>query len=75
MPLIRTVGVCLLFGCVLIGVFGALVANSFYRLTRIPLNILIPCTIAVASLRAYVSRTDFFGVSVMLGMGIPVYVL
>jgi putative tricarboxylic transport membrane protein len=75
LPLIRTLGVYLLFGCMLIGVFGALVATYFYRITRIPLNILIPCTIAAAALGAYVNRTEFFDVGVMLGMGVVGYVL
>ena len=75
LPLIHTLGIYLLFGCMLIGVFGAIVATYFYRLTRIPLNILIPCTIAAASLGAYVSRQEFFDVGVMVGMGVFGYIL
>ncbi|MDP6883856.1 MAG: tripartite tricarboxylate transporter permease [Rhodospirillales bacterium] len=75
LPLIQTIGVYLLFGCLLIGVFGALVATYFYRITRIPLNILIPCTIAAAALGAYVSRQEIFDVGVMLGMGVFGFVL
>jgi putative tricarboxylic transport membrane protein len=75
MPLIQTLGFYLLFGCLLIAVFGALVATYFYKITRIPLNILIPCTIAAASLGAYVSRSEFFDIGVMLGMGVLGYIL
>jgi putative tricarboxylic transport membrane protein len=75
MPLLQTLGVYLLFGCLLIGVFGAFVGMYFYRFTRIELNILIPCTIAAASLGSYVSRTEFFDVAVMLTMGVFGYIL
>ncbi len=75
LPLIQTIGVYLLFGCIMIGVFGAIVATYFYRVTRIPLNILIPCTIAAAALGAYVSRQEFFDVGVMLAMGVFGYLL
>lgn len=39
------------------------------------MKILIPCTIAAASLGAYFSRTEIFDVGVMLGMGVLGYVL
>jgi putative tricarboxylic transport membrane protein len=73
--LIHTLGVYLLFGCLLIGVFGALAAKYFCRLTRIPLNILIPCTIAASCLGAYSGRTEFFDIGVMLVTGVFGYVM
>jgi len=59
----------------MIAVFGLMAAKYFYRLTRIPLNILIPCTIAAATLGAYSGRTESFDVGVMLAMGAFGYLL
>jgi putative tricarboxylic transport membrane protein len=75
LPLIRTLGVYLLFGCLLIGVCGAIAAKYFYRVTRVPMKILVPCTIAAAGLGAYAVRSELFDVGVMLGMGLVGYVL
>jgi putative tricarboxylic transport membrane protein len=75
LTLIHTLGVYLLFGCLMIAVFGLLAAKYFYRLTRIPLNILVPCTTAAATLGAYSGRTEFFDIGVMLVMGAFGYLL
>ena len=75
LPLIRTLGVYLLFGCLLIGVCGAIAAKYFYRVTRVPMKILVPCTIAAAGLGAFAVRSELFDVGVMLGMGLVGYVL
>jgi putative tricarboxylic transport membrane protein len=75
LPLIQTLGAYLLFGCLLIGVCGAVAAKYFYRLTRVPMKILVPCTIAAAGLGAYAVRTEMFDIGVMLGMGLLGYVL
>ena len=58
-----------------VGVFGAPAAKHFCRLTRIPLNILIPCTIAASSLGAYSGRTEFFYIGVMLVTGVFGYLM
>ena len=75
LPLIRTLGVYLIFGCLLIGVCGAIAAKYFYHVTRVPMKILVPCTIAAAGLGAYAVRSEMFDVGVMLGMGLVGYVL
>jgi putative tricarboxylic transport membrane protein len=75
MPLIQTIVFFLLFGCLLIGVFGALASKYFYQITRIPLRVLVPCTIATATLGAYTIRSELFDVGVMLAMGLLGYVL
>jgi putative tricarboxylic transport membrane protein len=75
LELIHTLGVYLLFGCFLIGIFGALAAKYFCRMTRIPLNILIPCTIAASSLGAYSGRTELFDIGVMLVTGVFGYLM
>ena len=56
-------------------VFGVLAAKHFCRLTRIPLNILIPCTIAASSFGAYSERTEFFYIGDMLGTGVFGYLM
>lgn len=75
MPLIQTVVFFLLVGCVFIGIFGAFAAKYFYQITRIPLNILVPCTIATATLGAYSNRGELFDIGVMLFMGLFGYIL
>jgi putative tricarboxylic transport membrane protein len=73
--LINEIVVYLLFGCLMIGLLGALAARFFYRITRLSLPILVPCTIAAASLGAYAMRNQIFDVGVMLAMGILGYML
>ena len=75
LPLIHTLGVYLLFGCLLIGLCGAVAAKYFYRLTRVPMAILVPATIVAASVGAFAYRTELFDVGVMLGMGLFGFVL
>ncbi len=75
MPLIQTLVLFLLFGCALIAVIGAVAANFFHRITRIPISILVPCTIATASLGAYSNRMMMFDILVMLFMGLLGYLL
>ena len=75
MPLIQTLVVFLLFGCLMIGLFGAFAAKYFYQLTRVPLKILVPCTIATATLGAYTNRGEIFDIGVMLAMGLLGYIL
>ncbi len=75
LPLIHTLGAYLLFGCLLIGLCGALAARYFNRITRISLSILVPCTIVAAALGAYSSRTEFFDIGVMLVMGVIGFLL
>jgi putative tricarboxylic transport membrane protein len=70
MDLIHEIVRYLLFGCLLIGFFGALAARFFYKITRVSLPILVPCTIAAASLGAYAMRNQFFDIGVMLAMGV-----
>ena len=75
LPLIHTLGMYLLFGCLLIGLCGAIAAKYFYRLTRVPMPILVPATIVAASVGAYAYRTELFDVGVMMVMGLFGYVL
>ncbi|WP_108662886.1 tripartite tricarboxylate transporter permease [Acuticoccus kandeliae] len=75
MPLIQTLVIFLLFGCLMIGLFGAFAAKYFYQLTRVPLKILVPCTIATATLGAYTNRGEIFDIGVMLAMGLLGYIL
>lgn len=58
-----------------VAVFGAPAAKHFCRLTRIPLNILIPCTIAASSFGVYSGRTEFLYIGVMLVTGVFGYLM
>jgi len=73
--LIRTLGVYLLFGCLMIGVCGAIAAKYFYRVTQVPMPILVPCTVVAVSVGAYAYRTEVFDIGVMLVMGAFGYLL
>ncbi len=75
LPLIQTLVFFLLIGCLFIGLFGGIAARYFYRITRIPLRILVPCTIATATLGALANRGELFDVAVMMVMGLLGYVL
>ncbi|WP_366658185.1 tripartite tricarboxylate transporter permease [Fodinicurvata sp. EGI_FJ10296] len=74
-PLIQTLVVYLLLGCVLMIVIGAVAAGTFYKLTRIPLRILVPCVIVAASVGAYAYRGEIFDLGVMMGFGLLGYLL
>ena len=73
--LIQTLGVYLLFGCLMIGVCGAIAAKYFYRVTRVPMSILVPCTVVASSVGAYAYRSELFDIGVMLVMGLFGFVL
>jgi putative tricarboxylic transport membrane protein len=74
-PLIQTLAFYLLFGCVLMILFGLFAVGFFFRLTRIPLPILVPCVIVGSSIGAYSFRGEFFDLFVMMGMGLLGYLL
>jgi putative tricarboxylic transport membrane protein len=73
--LIRTLAVNLLFGCLMIGVCGAVAAKYFYRITQVPMPILVPCTVVAASVGAYAYRTEVFDIGIMMVMGAFGYLL
>ncbi len=69
LPLIQTLCVYLLIGCVVMILLGFVAAGTCYRLTRVPLAILVPCTIVASAIGAYSSRTELFDVGVMFAFG------
>jgi putative tricarboxylic transport membrane protein len=75
LPLIHTIGMYLLFGCLMIAIFGLFAAKYLYRVTQVSMSVLVPCTIVAASVGAYAYRTELFDVGVMLAMGILGYLL
>lgn len=75
LPLIHTIGMYLLFGCLLILICGAVAAKYLYRVTQVPMRILVPATVVAASVGAYAYRTELFDVGVMIAMGAIGYVL
>lgn len=75
LPLIQTLAVYLLFGCALMGLFGGAIALTLYRITRVPLGVLVPVTIVTSAVGAYAARTEVFDVGVMMGAGLFGYLL
>ena len=75
LPLIQTLALYLLLGNIVMIAFGALMAGTFYRLTRIPIPVLVPCVIATAAVGAYAYRGEVFDLGVMLGFGLLGYLL
>ncbi|MFN8719592.1 MAG: tripartite tricarboxylate transporter permease [Rhodospirillales bacterium] len=69
LPLIQTLCVYLLIGCAVMIFLGFVAAGTCYRLTRVPLAILVPCTIVASAVGAYSSRTELFDVGVMFAFG------
>lgn len=68
-PLIQTLALYLLLGCGLMVLFGAFAVGFFFRLTRIPLPILVPSTLALCSIGAFSYRGEISDLFVMLVMG------
>jgi len=75
LPLIQTLAAYLLIGNVVMILFGAIAAGTFYRLTRIPIPVLVPCVIATAAVGAYAYRGEVFDLGVMMGFGLLGYLL
>lgn len=75
LPLIQTLVVYLLLGNVIMIAFGAVAAGTFYRITRIPIPILVPSVIVAASIGAYAYRGELFDLGVMFGFGLLGYLL
>jgi len=75
LPLIQTLAMYLMFGCLLMGLFGGVVAMFFYRITRIPLQMLVPAVLVATSVGAYSGRTEIFDVGVMFAAGLLGYLL
>ncbi|ESR27386.1 tripartite tricarboxylate transporter permease [Lutibaculum baratangense] len=75
LPLIQTLVTYLLLGNIVMIVFGAIAAGTFYRITRIPIPVLVPCVIAAASVGAYAYRGEAFDLGVMMGFGLLGFLL
>lgn len=73
--LIQLLCIYLLLGCFVMIVIGAVAASTFYRVTRIPLPILVPSVIVAASIGAYSNRGELFDLAVMLGFGLLGFLL
>jgi putative tricarboxylic transport membrane protein len=74
-PLIQSLAFYLLLGCLMMVLFGVFAVGFFFRLTRIPLPILVPCVIALSCIGAYSSRGQIFDLGVMMAMGALGYIL
>lgn len=75
LPLIHTLGMYLLAGCLMIVICGAVAAKYFYRVTKVPMPVLVPFTIVASSVGAYAYRSELFDIGVMLGMGMLGFIL
>jgi putative tricarboxylic transport membrane protein len=75
LPLIQTICMYLLFGCCLILVCGAVAAKYLYRVTQVPMPVLVPATVVAASVGAFAYRGEVFDVGVMIVMGVVGFVL
>lgn len=75
LPVIQELAIYLLFGCMLIGVCGAFAAKYFYRVTQIPMNVLVPSVIVASCIGAYAYRNQVFDLGVMLVCGFMGYYL
>ena len=67
--LIRTIGVSLLMGSLLMGVFGAFIARYISGIVKLPLNIIIPIALATSSVGAFVGRRAVFDIGIMCVAG------
>jgi putative tricarboxylic transport membrane protein len=73
--LIQTLVVYLLLGNLLMIALGAVAAGTFYRITRVPIAILVPSVIVAATVGAYAYRGEAFDLAVMVGFGVLGYLL
>lgn len=75
LTLIRTIGVALLIGSLLIGVFGAFIARYVSGIVKLPLNIIVPIAIVTSSVGAFVGRQAVFDIGIMCATGALGYIM
>jgi len=74
-PLIQLLCIYLLLGCFVMIAIGAVAAGTFYKVTRIPLPILVPSVVVAASIGAYSYRSEIFDLGVMVAFGLLGFLL
>jgi putative tricarboxylic transport membrane protein len=75
LPLIQLLCLYLLIACVVMIGIGAIAAGTFYKITRVPLPILVPLVVVAASIGAYSYRGEVFDLGVMVAFGAIGYLL
>lgn len=68
-PLIKSLGITLLIGCICLSIFGVLMAKRMAIITKVPLKILGPIVIATSTLGAFSERYALFDIGLMFFMG------